>query len=812
VETPVGKVATYLEIFVQIRQITSNIRKHRRMTLINKSGRRILSAAPLAFLLTQTAFAGEGSTALPPFDQFVTTALYFVLLSAFIGLAYGVWLVFRILKRDQGTPKMVEVAKAIQEGASAYLTRQFKVLLFFILFLTIVIFMVYQHIYLMTDGSTNWKLVLGISLAFLAGSTLSAMTGLIGMSVAVRANVRTAQAARFSLKGALETAFEGGTVAGMFTLGMGLVGATVIFMIFREQAMQVLVGFGFGGSLVALFMRVGGGIYTKAADVGADLVGKVEAGIPEDDPRNAAVIADNVGDNVGDCAGMAADLFESYEVTLVAAMILGAAYVTVDAELALKLIVFPLLVRAVGVFASIIGTWAVKGKNREDFNPMRPIQNGFVVSAIVASLGFGVINYFYITNPDGSPDMRFFWATFSGIILAVVISYLTEYYTAVDFRPVKETARATKTGPATTILAGFSEGLESTVAAVIVIALAIFMSVVIFGGNVALAAYGVALCGMGMLTTTGIIVSMDTYGPISDNANGIFEMSGIEREDAARGSTQASKIIAKLDAVGNSTKAITKGFAIASAVVAAVSLFRSFGADINVLEPSMKFFERGLQVNLPDVFIGLLIGGAMPFLFSSIAVRAVGRAAFQVVEEVRRQFREIPGIMEGKQKPEYYKCVQISTIAAQKELILPGVLAVLTPIIVGLALGVSALGGYLAGIILTGQLLAVFLSNAGGCWDNAKKTIEGGMYGGKGTDAHKAGVIGDTVGDPFKDTAGPSLNPLIKVMNLVAILILPLIIGPSALGGSLRTISALVLLAILIGFFVANRKMQSATT
>jgi len=781
------------------------------MTLKTTPFLKIATISSLTLLLTQPALAGEGSAVLPPFDDFVTTALYFVLFSALVALAYGVFLAFKIMKREQGTPKMVEVSKAIQEGANAYLTRQFKVLVFFIAFITIVIFLVYQNIYILPDGTTNWKLVLGISLAFLAGSILSAMTGLIGMSVAVRANVRTAQAARFSFKRALETAFEGGTVAGMFTIGMGLVGATVIFMIFKEQAMQVLIGFGFGGSLVALFMRVGGGIFTKAADVGADLVGKIEVGIPEDDPRNAAVIADNVGDNVGDCAGMAADLFESYEVTLVAAMILGAAYVTVDAALALKLIVFPLLVRAVGVFASIIGTWSVKGKDREDFNPMRPIQYGFVVAAITSSIGFGLINYFYIRHPDGTPDMRFFWATFSGIILAVIISYLTEYYTAVNFRPVKETARATKTGPATTILAGFSEGLESTVAAVIVIALAIFISVVIFGGDVALAAYGVALCGMGMLTTTGIIVSMDTYGPISDNANGIFEMSGIEREDAARGNTQAGKIIAKLDAVGNTTKAVTKGFAIASAVVAAVSLFRSFGADINVLDPAVKFFERGLQVNLPDVFIGLLIGGAMPFLFSSIAIRAVGRAAFQVVEEVRRQFREIPGIMEGKQKPEYYKCVEISTIAAQKELVLPGVLAILTPIIVGLALGVNALGGYLAGIILTGQLLAVFLSNAGGCWDNAKKTIEAGMYGGKGTDAHKAAVIGDTVGDPFKDTAGPSLNPLIKVMNLVSILILPLIIGQSALGGSLRIIAALVLLIILVGFFIARRKSQSAT-
>lgn len=773
-----------------------------------------LALVILIFLLglsSNSVFAGEQDILLPPFDRTVIIALYFVLISAILGLAYGLYLAFKVIKKEQGTPKMIEVAKAIQEGAKAYLTRQFRVLFFFIILLTFILFFVYKSIYLLPDGSPDWKLVWGIALSFLAGSTLSAMTGLIGMSVAVRGNVRVAHAARTSFKNALETAFQSGTVTGMFTIGMGLVGATIIFMLFREQSMMVLLGFGFGGSLVALFMRVGGGIYTKAADVGADLVGKVEAGIPEDDPRNAAVIADNVGDNVGDCAGMAADLFESYEVTLVAAMILGASYAAFNPtpfgrDLALKLIVFPLLVRAVGVFASILGTWSVKGKDKMDFNPMRPIQNGFVVSAITSTIGFGLINYFYIKTPEGAPDMRFFWATFSGIILAVLISYLTEYYTAVEYSPVKETARVTRTGPATTILAGFSEGMESTVLAIIVIAVTIMTSNLIFGGDVALAAYGIALAGMGMLTTTGIIVSMDSYGPVSDNANGIFEMSKVLEEDK---NPEAHHIVHKLDAVGNTTKAVTKGFAIGSAVVAAVSLFRSYGSDINLLDPAYRFFERGIQINMPKAFVGLLIGGAMPFLFSSLAIRAVARAAFQVVEEVRRQFREIPGIMEGKNKPEYYKCVNISTAAAQRELITPGLLAILSPLIVGFLLGVDGLGGFLAGIILTGQLLAVMLSNAGGTWDNAKKTIEAGLYGGKGSEAHKASVIGDTVGDPFKDTAGPSLNPLIKVMNLVSILILPLIIGKSQLSSGLKAPVAFVaFVVLLIALLISKRSRE----
>lgn len=774
----------------------------------NKKPRLFTISLAWLLLLTSWANAGEAETLLPPFTSGVNYLLYFVLFSAVVGLLYGVFLAFRVLKAEQGTPKMISVSRGIQEGAKAYLTRQMRVLAIFIISLTAIIFFIYKGVYLLPGGTVNWKLVWGIAISFLLGATLSASTGIVGMSVAVRANVRVAHAARSSFKRALEIAFQAGTVTGMFTVGTGLLGATIIFMIFKEQAMMVLIGFGFGGSLVALFMRVGGGIFTKAADVGADLVGKIEAGIPEDDPRNPATIADNVGDNVGDCAGMAADLFESYEVTLVAAMILGAAYAAFNPtpegkELALKMILFPLLVRAVGVFAAILGTWSVRGKDREDFNPMRPIQNGFIVSALVSTIGFGIVNYFYLRDSAGNPDFRFFWATFAGIVLAVIISYLTEYYTALEYKPVKETAKATKTGPATTILAGFAEGMESTVAAIVVIAITVFSSYLIFGGDLALAAYGIALAGMGMLTTTGIIVSMDSYGPISDNANGIFEMSKVLEEDK---NPQAYKIVHKLDAVGNTTKAVTKGFAIASAVVAAVSLFRSFSSDINILDPSLNFAELGIQVNLPDVFVGLLIGGAMPFLFSSIAIRAVGRAAFQVVEEVRRQFREMPGIMEGTTKPDYGRCVDISTAAAQKELATPGLIAILSPLIVGFLLGVGGLGGFLAGTILTGQLLAVMLSNSGGTWDNAKKSIEAGMYGGKGTEAHKAGVIGDTVGDPFKDTAGPSLNPLIKVMNLVALLILPLIVGVSKLSPVAKGVTAVACTIILVTFLVISKR------
>jgi len=687
---------------------------------------------------------------------------------------------------------MTAVAAAIQEGAMAYLWRQLRTMLVIIVAITVGLYLLYRPIY-----ADHPVLAIGIAVAFLLGCFASYGAGFVGMTSAVRGNVRTANAARRSYPEALHIAFQAGTVSGMFTVGLGLLGATIMFMLFRENAMRVLVGFGFGGSLVAAFMRVGGGIYTKAADVGADLVGKVEVGIPEDDPRNAAVIADNVGDNVGDCAGMAADVFESYEVTLVAAIILGAATLLDPAfvahyggaagagAFALKLIIFPLLVRAIGVFASIIGTWVVRGRD-EERDPMRPINAGFYAAAIASVIGFGLVNVFYLRDPaTGAPDFRFFFATLTGILLALVIAWLTEQFTHPDRGPVTEIAYATKTGAATMLLTGLGTGLESTVWAILAIAVTLGASYAIFGGSVALAAYGIALTGLGLLTTTGYILAMDTFGPIVDNANGIFEMSGIER-----GKSQAGRIVARLDQIGNTTKALTKGFAIATAVVAAIALFRSFideaGLFTTVQELATAGAQQagallsriGIQVNLPLVFIGLLLGGAVPFLISAFLIRAVGRSAFLVVEEVRRQFREIPGLLEGRARPDYSTCVDIVTRAAQRELLGPGIIAISVPILVGFALGPAPLGAYLAGAILTAQLLAVFMANTGGAWDNAKKKIEDGYLGGKGTDAHKAAVIGDTVGDPLKDTAGPALNPVIKVMNLVAILIAPVVIKP----------------------------------
>jgi K(+)-stimulated pyrophosphate-energized sodium pump len=687
---------------------------------------------------------------------------------------------------------MTAVAAAIQEGAMAYLWRQLRTMLVIIVAITVGLYLLYRPIY-----ADHPVLAIGIAVAFLLGCFASYGAGFVGMTSAVRGNVRTANAARRSYPEALHIAFQAGTVSGMFTVGLGLLGATIMFMLFRENAMRVLVGFGFGGSLVAAFMRVGGGIYTKAADVGADLVGKVEVGIPEDDPRNAAVIADNVGDNVGDCAGMAADVFESYEVTLVAAIILGAATLLDPAfvahyggaagagAFALKLIIFPLLVRAIGVFASIIGTWVVRGRD-EDRDPMRPINAGFYAAAIASVIGFGLVNVFYLRDPaTGAPDFRFFFATLTGILLALVIAWLTEQFTHPDRGPVTEIAYATKTGAATMLLTGLGTGLESTVWAILAIAVTLGASYAIFGGSVALAAYGIALTGLGLLTTTGYILAMDTFGPIVDNANGIFEMSGIER-----GKSQAGRIVARLDQIGNTTKALTKGFAIATAVVAAIALFRSFIDEARLFTTVQELATAGaqqagallsrigIQVNLPLVFIGLLLGGAVPFLISAFLIRAVGRSAFLVVEEVRRQFREIPGLLEGRARPDYSTCVDIVTRAAQRELLGPGIIAISVPILVGFALGPAPLGAYLAGAILTAQLLAVFMANTGGAWDNAKKKIEDGYLGGKGTDAHKAAVIGDTVGDPLKDTAGPALNPVIKVMNLVAILIAPVVIKP----------------------------------
>src|SRR6266849_4649840 len=696
----------------------------------------------------------EASSTLPQFGPLETTLLWIVLARSVVALVYGFYLRSRVNSRDPGPPSMTAVAAAIQEGAMAYLWRQLRTMLVVIVAITVGLYLLYRPIY-----ADHPVLAIGIAVAFLLGCFASYGAGFVGMTSAVRGNVRTANAARRSYPEALHIAFQAGTVSGMFTVGLGLLGATIMFMLFRENAMRVLVGFGFGGSLVAAFMRVGGGIYTKAADVGADLVGKVEVGIPEDDPRNAAVIADNVGDNVGDCAGMAADVFESYEVTLVAAIILGAA---------------------------MLGTWVVRGRDEERSDPMRPINVGFYTAAIASVIGFGLVNVFYLRDPaTGAPDFRFFFATLTGILLALVIAWLTEQFTHPDRGPVTEIAYATKTGAATMLLTGLGTGLESSVWAILAIAVTLGASYAIFGGSVALAAYGIALTGLGLLTTTGYILAMDTFGPIVDNANGIFEMSGVER-----GTSQAGRIVARLDQIGNTTKALTKGFAIATAVIAAIALFRSFIDEARLFATVQELTSAGaqqagamlsrigIQVNLPLVFIGLLLGGAVPFLISAFLIRAVGRSAFLVVEEVRRQFREIPGLLEGRARPDYSRCVDIVTRAAQRELLGPGIIAISVPILVGFALGAAPLGAYLAGAILTAQLLAVFMANTGGAWDNAKKKIEDGYLGGKGTDAHKAAVIGDTVGDPLKDTAGPALNPVIKVMNLVAILIAPVVIRP----------------------------------
>ena len=599
------------------------------------------------------------------------------------------------------------------------------------------------------------------------------------MWLAVRANVRTANAARESgLKQAMRIAFRSGGVAGMFTVGLGLLGAVAILIIYKADAASVLVGFGFGGALLAMFMRVGGGIFTKAADVGADLVGKVEQGIPEDDPRNAATIADNVGDNVGDCAGMAADLFESYEVTLVASLILGAAAFAGSPKGAIIGVMFPLFVRAIGVVTSIIGILAVTPRS-ENEHGMKAINRGFFVSAVVSAIAVLIVSAQYMDSYKPAV------AVIIGLVLASVIQVLTQYFTDTKYRPVQEIAESTVTGPATTILSGFSIGLESTVWSALIVGAAIIGSFFLGGNDPRLALYFIALTGMGMLTTVGVIVSMDTFGPISDNAQGIAEMSG-EFEG------RPAEILTGLDAIGNSTKAITKGMAIATAVLAATSLFGSFEEALR----AAGFDFQGIRVDRPNVLVGLLLGGCVAFLFSSLAIRAVGRAAAQVVVEVRNQFRDHPGIMDYTEKPDYGEVVDICTRTSLRELTTPGLLAVLAPIIAGFFLGAEALGAFLAGAILTGQLLAVMLSNSGGAWDNAKKFIEDGHYGGKGSESHKAAVIGDTVGDPFKDTAGPALNPLIKVMNLVALLIAPVVVAHAddiALRAAIVVVAAAVL-------------------
>lgn len=732
---------------------------------------------------------------------FESTAIWLVLVVAVIGLTYAVTLRKQILAEDKGTEKMQEVWGWIREGADSYLNRQLKSILPLIAIITIAMYFsvslvpptpeAIERFHGSTPDEVRNIIGIGRALGFIAGSLFSLTVGQIGMRMAVQANVRVASAARYSFGKSMQIAYRAGTVTGMLTDGLGLLGSTIIFIIFGLAAPDALLGYGFGGTLLALFMRVGGGIYTKAADVGADLVGKVEEDLPEDDPRNPAVIADLVGDNVGDCAGMAADIFESYEVTIVSGLILGVALFNITGHT--EWLIYPLIVRGIGVLSSVIGTYLVKSDdNKEGENDaMKAIFKGFLTSAAISTTFFVIAGYFYMRN-SGMPGG--WWRTplvvTFGVGLAILIDRLTEYFTGTHAKPVQDIKEAAETGAATLILEGLAVGYESSVWSVIVIATTIFGSIMVYGNvtddpilKVTYVLYGVAMTGIGMLTLTGNNVAMDSFGPISDNAAGIGEMAWANEEDETL--DKAQQIMADLDAVGNTTKAITKGVAIGSAVIAAVSLFGSFLVDVTRaqseagISPELWLQNVGIRVDLPDVFIGMLLGGALPWLFSSFAIKAVSRASALIVLEARRQFGL--GVLEGKIAPDYEKAVNISTTAAQKELIPLALLGILTPILVGLTLGVNALGGFLAGIILSGQLLAVFMNNTGGAWDNAKKLIEDEPKDpennlGKSSARHKASIVGDTVGDPMKDTAGPALNPMIKVVNLVSVISAPVIV------------------------------------
>ncbi|MBK9926872.1 MAG: sodium-translocating pyrophosphatase [Anaerolineales bacterium] len=765
--------------------------------------------------------------------NFEQIAIWAVFAIAWLGLGYAVFLRSQILREDKGTEKMQEVWGAIKDGANAYLQKQFRSILPLIAILTIVLFLsVYvvppspeAKLRFPTFSDAQLKLWIGIArgLAFIMGAGFSLAVGQIGMRMAIEGNVRVASASKRSFGEALRIAYRAGTITGMLTDGLGLLGGTLIFMILGVAAPDALLGFGFGGTLLALFMRVGGGIFTKAADVGADLVGKVEAGIPEDDPRNPAVIADLVGDNVGDCAGMAADIFESYEVTMVSGLILGLALWHITGRL--EWIVFPLIVRGIGVLSSIVGTYFVKaGTTGKSADAMNAIFSGFLTSAVISALLFFVAGWLYMK--DTMAAFGGWWrmpaAVGVGVVLAILIDRLTEYFTGTHASPVNDIKKSADTGPATLILSGISVGFESSVWSVIVIALTIVASIVIFGTipgvgveRATYILYGVAMTGIGMLTLTGNNVAMDSFGPISDNANGIGEMAWSGQTDKA--TKDAQQIMADLDAVGNTTKAITKGVAIGSAVIAAVSLFGSFLVDVTRAQVSLNIPEAswikniGIRVDDPQIFVGMLIGGALPWLFSSFAVQAVTRAASLIVLEVRRQFKL--GVLEGKVKPDYKQAVEISTTAAQKELVSLALLGIVTPIVVGLMLGVEALGGFLAGIIVSGQLLAVFLNNAGGAWDNAKKLIEDEPKDpqnnlGKGSERHKAAVVGDTVGDPFKDTAGPALNPMIKVVNLVSVIVAPVVVQYAGATGLTLVVVWVVAIALLgvLGWAILESK------
>ncbi|HVM27646.1 MAG TPA: sodium-translocating pyrophosphatase [Mycobacteriales bacterium] len=692
--------------------------------------------------------------------------VYLILLISLVALGFAALFAREVLSAGQGTPKMIEIAKAVQEGAAAYLARQFKTLAVFAALVFLLLFLIPAE-----DGGVR----VGRSVFFLVGALFSALVGFIGMTLATRTNLRVANAANESgTKRALRIAFRAGGVVGMFTVGLGLFGASLVLIIFDDQAPRVLEGFAFGGALLAMFMRVGGGIFTKAADVGADLVGKVEQGIPEDDPRNAATIADNVGDNVGDCAGMAADLFESYAVTLVAALILG------QVAFGEQGLVFPLIVPAIGVITALVGVYGTAPRDT-DKTGMSAINRGFFLSAVVSAVLVAIAAFAYLpgsfdeltggTESETNPRLVAIGAVIIGIVLASLIQVLTGYFTETDRKPVREIGKSSLTGPATVILAGISVGLESAVYSALLIGGAVYAAFLLGGGSTVVALFAVALAGTGLLTTVGVIVAMDTFGPISDNAQGIAEMSGDVTPEGAL-------VLTSLDAVGNTTKAITKGIAIATAVLAATALFGSFRTEVErALEAAGRSADDfSLSIEQPNLLFGLIIGAAVVFLFSGLAINAVSRAAGRVVFEVREQFRTKPGIMDYTEKPDYGRVVDICTKDSLRELATPGLLAVLSPIAVGFALGYAPLGAFLAGAIAAGVLMAVFLANSGGAWDNAKKLVEDGTHGGKGSPAHEATVIGDTVGDPFKDTAGPAINPLLKVMNLVALLVAPVVV------------------------------------
>jgi K(+)-stimulated pyrophosphate-energized sodium pump len=725
------------------------------------------------------------------------TWVVIVAVIALLALAVAGWLVREVLAASQGTAKMQEIAKAVQEGAAAYLRRQFRTLGVFAFVIPWILLL------LPADGtSVRW----GRSAFFLVGALFSALTGFTGMSLCVRGNVRVAAAAKESGETrAMRIAFRTGGVAGMFTVGLGLFGAAVVVLIYRANAPEVLEGFGFGAALLALFMRVGGGIYTKAADVGADLVGKVEQGIPEDDPRNAATIADNVGDNVGDCAGMAADLFESYSVMLVASLILG------KTAFGDKGLIFPLIVPMIGVITAVIGIFAVAPRAR-DRSGMTAINRGFFISAIISVIGVAILCFTFLPSKfselagvtgsvatyNGNPRWIAFGAVLIGIVLASAIQLLTGYFTETNRRPVRDIGQASETGAATVILSGISSGMESAVYSALLIGGAVFGSYLLATGNATIALFAVAMAGGGLLTTVGVIVSMDSFGPVTDNAQGIAEMSGEIEGDAAQALTT-------LDAIGNTTKAITKGIAIATAVLAATALFGAFRDQVESALPAAAANTFALNVAQPNVLVGVIVGASVVFLFSSLLIMAVGRAAQRVVLEVRNQFRTHPGIMNYTEKPDYSRVVDIVTADSLRELITPGLLAVLTPIAVGFTLGYAPLGSFLVGAIAAGVLMAIFLANSGGAWDNAKKLVEDGNHGGKGSEAHAATVIGDTVGDPFKDTAGPAINPLIKVMNLVSLLIATSVVKYSSNTG-LRVGVALAAVIIIIAAIVISKR------